>query len=595
LRLTRAATLLLVGLVVLDLVAVSATFGVLQVDPLRAAAAELRHAKVAVIVGPVGSLTADYRGLADDAVAAARRLTADVVTVYSPNATWPAVRRAMQGASVVVYLGHGNGWPSPYGDSLNRASQDGLGLNPVAGVDDTAHQYFGEAAIGKSVRLAPGAIVLLHHLCYASGAGEPGMPNPPLDVARERVDNFGAGWLAAGASAVVAEGHLGPAYYVAALLKGKGTPEQIWRASPTFHGHVQASASVRTPGATVLLDPDTASSGYYRSLVELPGAAAPPDLAAASGPLDPGVPVDAGSLVAAGAGPATADLSGPTVAGSADLLAVTFDPLTVPFLPADLEIGTTWTRIGDDGAAPLGPGSGDAAQLPGGPPVADIAATQPPAVDLVVAEAPGSLVGTAPASGSGRRRVVKVPLPATPGVYRLVATLHDRDGVAYDSATQALVPALIVHVTGRLWVSYGAPDQLTVTAGESISVSIRVANTGSQDWGPRPLGDTVDPEPPQPEPLAHVVGHWLPLDSGSSDGPLFDALAGSTPVADITPGSSDVVDLGAWAPLVPGPYLLVVDVVTWDGHSLAAAGVPPALVRVVVTAPPDDVPIGRQP
>ena len=34
--------------------------------------------------------------------------------VYSPYATWSAVKAALQGANIVVYLGHGNGFPNPY-------------------------------------------------------------------------------------------------------------------------------------------------------------------------------------------------------------------------------------------------------------------------------------------------------------------------------------------------------------------------------------------------------------------------------------------------------------------------------------------------
>ncbi|HEX7472553.1 MAG TPA: hypothetical protein VF323_05695, partial [Candidatus Limnocylindrales bacterium] len=228
-RLTRAAVRLLAVLVALDLVVTIVALGVLQADPLRAAAASgLGHAKVVVIVGPAGSVTDYYRALADDAVTAARGLTDDIVSIYSPGATWPTVRRALQGAAIVVYLGHGNGWPSPYSDALYRPAQDGLGLNPVAGVDDIAHQYFGEEAIAREVHLAPGAVVLLHHLCYASGAGEPGMPDPSLGVAQQRVDNYGAGWLAAGAAAVIAEAHSGPAYYIDALLRGRVGAETAW-------------------------------------------------------------------------------------------------------------------------------------------------------------------------------------------------------------------------------------------------------------------------------------------------------------------------------------------------------------------------------
>ena len=59
-----------------------------------------------------------------------RRYTPDVVELYSPNATWPAVREALQGASLVVYMGHGNGLPSRYRDALYPPTQNGFGLNP---------------------------------------------------------------------------------------------------------------------------------------------------------------------------------------------------------------------------------------------------------------------------------------------------------------------------------------------------------------------------------------------------------------------------------------------------------------------------------
>ena len=67
----------------------------------------------------------------------ARRYTPDVTEIYSPNATWPAVKAALQGASLVVYMGHGNGWPSRYRDALYRPTQDGFGLNPSAGGNDS--------------------------------------------------------------------------------------------------------------------------------------------------------------------------------------------------------------------------------------------------------------------------------------------------------------------------------------------------------------------------------------------------------------------------------------------------------------------------
>jgi hypothetical protein len=128
--------------------------------------------KVVLIVGPAGAATPYYKRLADETAAAAAAYTTNVVKVYSPDATWPAVKAALQGASIVVYLGHGNGWPSIYSNALNPQSQDGFGLNPHDGAADS-HQYFGEQQIGSQIKLAPNAIVVFSHLCYASGNSEP--------------------------------------------------------------------------------------------------------------------------------------------------------------------------------------------------------------------------------------------------------------------------------------------------------------------------------------------------------------------------------------------------------------------------------------
>ena len=148
---------------------------VARTDPARPAP------KVVVIVGPAGSATADYRVLAEETAAAAEKLTPNVVRVYSPDATWERVKAALQGASVVVYLGHGNGWPSVYHDALFPSTEDGFGLNPLAGAAD-AHQYFGEDRIAAEVHLAPNALVVFSHLCYASGLSEPDLPEGTLSA-----------------------------------------------------------------------------------------------------------------------------------------------------------------------------------------------------------------------------------------------------------------------------------------------------------------------------------------------------------------------------------------------------------------------------
>jgi hypothetical protein len=99
-------------------------------------------AKVVVVVGPAGGSTAHYKADADAIVTEARRYTSNVVEVYTPNATWAKVKAAAQGANILVYLGHGNGWPSIYGP-FQAVTKDGLGLDPGTGADSTRTVYYG--------------------------------------------------------------------------------------------------------------------------------------------------------------------------------------------------------------------------------------------------------------------------------------------------------------------------------------------------------------------------------------------------------------------------------------------------------------------
>lgn len=538
-----------------------------------------RHAKVAIIVGPVGGFTAEYLAMGEAAAAAARRWTDNVVTAFTPDATWPQVRAALTGASVVVYLGHGNGWPSRYSSALRPGTMDGLGLNPVAGGDNTAHQYFGERYLARSVRLAPGAVVLLHHLCYASGAAEPGMAQPSLDTAVQRVDNYGAGWLAAGAAAVVAEAHGAPAYYINALFGRGGSIDSIWRHNPAFHDHVLAFGSSRTPGADLFLDPDQPATGFYRSLVTLPGASASTATAARpisgpSGPHGPGV-VLAPSL--AGSSAVGVGFLGPVIAASTATLAVQLGADTRSSRPTDMMIGTRWDALGlnVDGAAP-------APTAPGGDGTGDAASTAPlDAADagLVVPESPGAVVVTPAPSANGDRRVIPVITPDAPGLYRLVTTLHDSGGIAYDAPSQDRVPALIVRVTASSWATYEVAAPPAPLAGTGFTLRVGVANPGTVAWtAPVAAGD------PGAQPTARLVAHWVPLDAANQDVGL---AAGSTPAdaaipVDVAPGSVTTMSVSLTAPGAPGSWLLVLDVVVPGTGSLAAAGVPPALVPVTV-------------
>lgn len=222
--------------------------------------------KVVIIVGATHETTPKYREDADRAYAEAIKYTSNVVKVYSPNATWARVKAAVVGASIVIYMGHGNGWPSPYTFDAAYTTKDGFGLNATEGAGDYNNRYYGEPYV-STLDLAPGAVILLHHLCYAAGNSEPGQAEPSVSVARQRVDNYAAGFLEAGAAAVIADGHAGPEGYLRDLLTTQQPIESLWAGQSNANGNVVSFPSTRTPGATAFQDPRTPTAGFYRSLV----------------------------------------------------------------------------------------------------------------------------------------------------------------------------------------------------------------------------------------------------------------------------------------------------------------------------------------
>lgn len=223
--------------------------------------------KVVIVVGPVGSSTANYRSNADLLASQAAGYGAAVVKVYTPNATWPRVAAAARGANVLIYLGHGNGWPSPYGPFAS-SRMDGLGLNAALASGDTNTKYYGEAYVAK-LGLARNAVVILNRLCYASGDSEWGTANPTRATAVERVDDYGAGFLRSGARAVFASGITSVSFVLRGLFRGSAsmTMAQLFWSDPAKTGKYKLSfAGARTPGTTALMDP-YAANRYYRSVI----------------------------------------------------------------------------------------------------------------------------------------------------------------------------------------------------------------------------------------------------------------------------------------------------------------------------------------
>jgi hypothetical protein len=681
--------------------------------------------KVVFIVGPAGGATNGYRSQARAAAAIARKYTPDVTELYSPNATWPAVREALQGASLVVYMGHGNGWPSKYREALYPPTQNGFGLNPKAGTGDYTHQYFGEASVGGQVTLAKNAVVLLNHLCYASGNTEPGLPEGNLAQAKQRVDNYAAGFIQAGASAVIAEAWSSPSYFVKTILSSNRSIQSAWSNAPSANRHRLAFKSERSKGYVAQMDTETATSGFTRSVVMKTGLASRDVLAGAAGsassaagtgieafipleptligtklklgtpdikrlpsagtkghvdvafkikdrkalptgvqasvrwdpidvavaPADPANEVDGAASQGAPAAPApaagtesqppvatTEPAAAPAAEASAEpapakapksktktepepeakpkagadttSAAAAAEPAASASAPAE-EAAPAASPEASPAASPEASPSGSAEPQPDGPSVAlpvdggpaddEAGVLGAPQVDepdvtprlgipaeeldLVVPERVGDVVAPAAVKFGKKAMSVPVTMPAVPGKYRLTITLHDADGVVYDAATQALIPSLIVRVTGDFDGAILATPTAELVAGTDAELDVRAINLGLTGWGHEAIttasnligGGAAKAQG------ADVVGRWIPLSFGAAlpTDPEAQVVRTELPVG-LQPGVKVDTVLDLVAPTAPGQYLLMLDIVTPERGSLVAAGADPTLIRVTV-------------
>jgi Bacterial Ig-like domain len=201
-------------------------------QPVRAATA----IKVALIVGPTGSGTAQNRSKADAIATQVAALGATVTKAYSPNATYAKVRAAVAGANIIVYMGHGNGFPNPHLSKLYADRDDGWGLNTTTTNGDSdswsagTMVYCGEKALeglltssdgaaqrqycAGAIAPAPGFVMVYLGACYTAGNNEDGMPAAANSDAKLHLAYYsrpiltalhGSGYFAGGASNVVAD------------------------------------------------------------------------------------------------------------------------------------------------------------------------------------------------------------------------------------------------------------------------------------------------------------------------------------------------------------------------------------------------------
>ena len=180
--------------------------------------------KVAIIVGPMGSSqTSSNRQHADQIADYATSMGATVAKAYSPNATYSKVRAAVAGANIIVYYGHGSGYPNPYHGSLLADRNNGWGLNTTTTHGDqdswSNHTlvYCGEKALrgqltsgdgadqkkycgAGAIAPAPGFVMVYIGSCYTAGGNEPQNAKASNSDARAHASYFSRPMFQLGAS-----------------------------------------------------------------------------------------------------------------------------------------------------------------------------------------------------------------------------------------------------------------------------------------------------------------------------------------------------------------------------------------------------------
>ena len=251
---------LVLAALVLGLIGIVAT-------PVSAATTQM---KVVIVVGPTGSGTAHNIADAKSLAAQARGYGAHVIEVYSPNATFYHGPQGRRGANVLIYMGHGSGWPSPYApfrcvaqgrhgpqrhDLSRQLEREVLRRDVAQEVHPPRPEFRGPPSR---------AVLLGRQLRAGQGRSRP----PPW--AGRRVDNYSAGFLRTGAKAVFAEPYGSVSYLLDWVFNGTSTVREVfmngnsgWGSSGTMKSTV--FKSTRNTWATAISQRD--SDGKFRRSV----------------------------------------------------------------------------------------------------------------------------------------------------------------------------------------------------------------------------------------------------------------------------------------------------------------------------------------
>jgi hypothetical protein len=199
-------------------------------------------------------VTSDYLRDAREIAAQLRSYGAEVREIYSPNATWSRVTAASRGAHLFVYLGHGKGYPNT-GSVFDPRTMNGLGLNRVDASGHGNVRHYGEYDVRRSLRLAPGAAVILSRVPFAAGSSEPGGASPSRPTAARRADNYAAGFLAAGAGVVFANDRSVASIVRNLFLASRSMRSVFWLSPSASTRYDSTFSSARTPGSSGILAP----------------------------------------------------------------------------------------------------------------------------------------------------------------------------------------------------------------------------------------------------------------------------------------------------------------------------------------------------